>query len=188
MALFTLGLVLFFGVHLVPTRPALRARWAGRSGEDGYKRQFSVIAGAGLLLVVVGYALAPSGGQLFTPSPAARALAPLAMVVSFILLAASHMKTHMRAWLRHPMLLGVMEWAMVHLMANGESKATLLFGAFLCYSVIDLASALRRGTVRPFVPQAKYDAMACAGGVLAALAVMLLHRLLFGVPVVAWSL
>ncbi len=188
MTLLIAGLALFFGIHLVPTVPALRARWVARAGEDGYKRAFSLVAALGLVLIVVGYVIAPRGSQLFLPSPTARAIAPLAMMASFVLLAASHMKAHIRARLRHPMLIGIIIWSTVHLLANGDTKGTLLFGAFLCYSVVDLASALGRGATKTFVPTPRHDLMAVVGGVVLAAVVMLLHRVLFGVPVVPWSL
>jgi uncharacterized membrane protein len=188
MTLLIAGLVLFFGIHLVPVIPALRARWAGSVGEDRYRRAFAMVSGLGLALIIVGYAVAPRGAQWFEPSPAARSIAPLAMVVSFMLLASANMKTHIRARLRHPMLIGIIVWSAVHLFANGDARGTLLFGAFLAYAVVDLVSAIARGAVKPFVPSHKYDIMAVGGGIVAAFLVMLLHRHLFGVPAVWWSL
>lgn len=188
MTLLITGLVLFLGIHLVPALPALRARWVNVLGEERYKITFTLVAALGLALIVAGYAMAPRGAQLFAPSPTARAIAPLAMVASFILLASANMKTHIRARIHHPMLIGIIVWSVVHLLANGDARGTLLFASFLVYAVVDLASAINRHAVKPFVPAAKYDVMAVAGGVLLAAAVMLLHRLLFGVPAVVWSL
>jgi uncharacterized membrane protein len=188
MALLIAGLVLFFGIHLVPTMPALRTRWISASGEMRYRLVFALVSALGLALIVIGYIISPRGAPLFAPSAAARSIAPLVMVVSFVLLASANMKTHLRARLRHPMLIGIILWSTVHLCANGDAKGTLLFGSFLTYSVVDLASAIRRGAVKPFIPMYKYDVMAIVGGIVAAFAVMLLHRLLFGVPAVWWSL
>ena len=188
MALLVAGLVLFFGIHLVPTAPALRARLVCASGENRYRGTFALVSALGLALIVIGYIVAPRGAQLFDPSPAARSIAPLVMVVSFVLLASANMKTHIRARLRHPMLIGIILWSTVHLCANGDARGTLLFGSFLTYSVVDLASAMGRGAVKPFVPTHKYDIMAIVGGIVAAFAVMLLHRVIFGAPAVWWSL
>jgi len=188
MALLIAGLVLFFGIHLVPTVPALRARWVNSAGEARYRRTFALVSGVGLALIVIGYIIAPRGAQLFASSPAAKSIAPLVMVVSFVLLAGANMKTHLRARLRHPMLIGIILWSTVHLCANGDTKGTLLFGSFLAYALVDLASAIGRGAVKPFVPAHKYDIMAIGGGIVAAFAVMLLHRVIFGVPAVWWSL
>ena len=45
--------------------------------------------------------------RVFAPFPAARAIAPYAMSISFILFAAANMRGHLRRVVRHPMLLGL---------------------------------------------------------------------------------
>ncbi|HWI15511.1 MAG TPA: NnrU family protein, partial [Burkholderiales bacterium] len=107
MAVLFAGLVLFFGMHLVPTVPALRTRWVAAVGEDRYRRVFASVSGVGLLLIVIGYIMAPRGAQLYAASPTAKSVAPLVMLFSFVLLASANMKTHIRAHLRHPMLVGI---------------------------------------------------------------------------------
>ena len=52
MALLIAGLVLFFGIHLVPTVPALRARLVDASGEERYRLIFALLAALGLALIV----------------------------------------------------------------------------------------------------------------------------------------
>ncbi|OWW19312.1 NnrU family protein [Noviherbaspirillum denitrificans] len=188
MGLLVLGLVLFIGIHLLPVLTGVRNALQARMGEKAYKGMFSLVSAAGLVLIVIGYGRAPSEPRLFAPVPAAVLLAPLAMIVSFVLLAAANMRTHIRRALKHPMLLGVGLWATVHLLANGEVKATLLFGAFLAYAVIDLLSAVQRHAVKQFTPVARQDAMAIGAAVVLALLVMAFHRHLFGVPVVPWGL
>ncbi|HEX9171394.1 MAG TPA: NnrU family protein, partial [Telluria sp.] len=182
-----IGLALFLGPHLVPTMPALRNSLFQRYGEKRYKGVFSALAALGLVLIVIGYARAPGGPLLFPPVPGAIALAPFAMFASFVLLAAANMRTHLRHTVRHPMLIGVAIWALVHLLANGNARATLLFGAFLAYAVVDIVSATRRHAVKAFTPSAKQDAMAIAGGIALALLVMAFHRQLFGVRALAWG-
>lgn len=187
MAMLVVGLMVFFGVHLVPMLAPMRARLYEGAGEKRYKAVFSLVAALGLILIVAGYAYAPAEPRQFAPLPAARAAAPAAMLISFILLAASHMKTHIRAAVRHPMLIGVGIWSGVHLLANGETRATLLFGAFLAYSVLDLISAIARRTFKPFKPVARQDLIAVVAGIALALLVMALHRPLFGVAAVPWG-
>ena len=148
---------------------------------------FSVVSALGLLLIVIGYAMADDRTRLFAPFPAARAIAPFAMVASLILFAAANMRGHLRRIVRHPMLLGLLLWAAVHLLANGDRAGTVLFGAFLAYAIVDLASAIQRGAVKAFVPIPKHDLIAVAGGAAVALAVMTFHRILFGVPVVSFG-
>jgi len=187
MLILTIGLVVFLGVHLLPVVPAARTALRTRLGENAYKGMFSALSALGFVLMVAGYAHAPRGEQLFAPLAEARMLAPLAMIISFILLAAANMKAHLRRVLKHPMLLGVGIWATVHLLANGHLKASLLFGAFLAYALLDIVSATLRGAGKSFEPQLKHDFIAVAGGTVTALAFMGLHRLLIGVPAVRWG-
>jgi uncharacterized membrane protein len=149
---------------------------------------FALISALGLALIVIGYSRAPSEPRLFNPFPGAIAIAPIAMAVSFVLLAAANMRAHIRRAVRHPMLIGIGIWAMVHLLANGHAKATLLFGAFLAYAAIDIISATGRHAVKPFKPVAKQDAIAVVAGILLALLVMTFHRQLFGVRAVVWGI
>lgn len=188
MRLLNLGLAVFLGVHLVPAIPAWRRALAQRLGEPRYKRYFSLASIAGLLLIVVGYAVAERGPQLFAPVAGARMLAPFVVSIALILIAAANMPSRIRAVLRHPMLLGVLLWSGVHFLASGSLRASVLFGAFFVWAVLDLVSAFTRAPGRTFVPQPQYDLMSVGGGVVVALVMMALHRLLFGVPVVPFSI
>lgn len=185
MGVMIVGLALFLGIHLVPVAQPLRSRLAARLGDKRYRALFAAIAGIGLILIVVGYHLRPERVQLFAPSEAARTAAPLVMTLSFVLFAVANMRTHIRHAVRHPMLIGLMLWAGVHLLANGDLTGTVLFGSFLAYSIVALISAIARNAVKPFVPQWKYDAMAVPGALVLAYVTMRVHPALFGTgPVV----
>jgi uncharacterized membrane protein len=188
MTLLVSGLVLFLGIHLVPALPQVRAAFAAKWGENRYKGLFSLVSALGLVLIVAAYALSDDRTRVFAPVQAARTIAPYAMVVSFILFAAANMRGHLRRTIRHPMLLGLLIWSTVHLLANGDRTGTVLFGAFAAYALVDLVSAIARGAVKAFEPTAKHDLMAVAGGTVVALVFMTFHRLLFGVPVVPFSI
>lgn len=187
MAILILGLLLFLGIHLVPALPGLRRGLHASLGEKRYKGLYSLASALGLALIVFGYGRAPADPRLFDPFPLAMRTAPPVMLLSFVLLAAANMRTHIRRTLRHPMLLGVLLWSLVHLLANGELCATLLFGAFLGWALIDLASASARGAVRSFQPSAAQDVAAVAGGLGLAALVMAFHRPLFGAAAVPWG-
>ena len=187
MALLLSGLAIFLGIHLLPTAPAIRGRFRARFGENGYKLAFSLASAAGLALIVAGFASSGDRVRVFDPLPAARAIAPFAMTVSFVLLAAANMRGHLRAFLKHPMLLGVLIWSAIHLLANGDRAGTVLFGAFLVYAIIDLASAVSRDAVKSFQPVGRHDIIAVLAGVGAALGVMTLHRMFFGAAVVPFG-
>ena len=185
--LLAIGLTLFLGIHLVPVAAPLRARLAANWGEQRYKGLFSLVSFAGLALIIAGYYFGERGPQLFAPWPAAREIAPEAMAMTFVLLAAANMRGHIRRVLKHPMLIGVLIWSSVHLLANGDLRGTILFGAFFVYAAVDLISAIARGAVKTFEPMARHDVIAVVAGVLLAIVVMAAHRWLFGVRVVSFG-
>ena len=188
MTVLALGLALFLGIHLLPVVVPLRARVYAAWGEARYKIVFSLVSAAGLALIVYGWWIAPHGPQLFAPAAWALRLAPLAVTVAFILLASANGPSHIRAVVRHPMLIGVIVWSLVHLFANGDARGTLLFGAFLAYGVVDLVSAIARHAVKTFEPRWRADAIAVVAGTVLALVVMWLHRVAFGHAVVGFSI
>ena len=187
MLLLIAGLVLFLGLHLVPAMPPLRDALVARLGANGYKGAFSLVSLGGLALIVAGYVRSSPGPQLFPPLPLAVALAPYAMAVAFILFAAANMPTHIRATLKHPMLIGLLIWSGVHLLANGDARGTLLFGAFLAYAIVDLISVIARHAVKSFVPKTRADAISFVAGTIVALVLMVVHRVLFGPAVVSFG-
>ena len=187
MALLITGLIVFLGLHLLPAFPTARVALVERWGENRYKSLFSLASALGLALIVAGYAFSVDRARVFAPLPAARAIAPYAMVVTFVLFAAANMRGHLRHMLRHPMLIGILIWSIVHLLANGDRTGTVLFGAFFAYAIVDLLSAIGRGAVKSFQPMVKHDVIAVVGGAVVALAVMTFHRVLFGVPVVSFG-
>jgi uncharacterized membrane protein len=129
--------------------------------------------------------MAPNDVRLFTPIAGAKAAAPAIVTVAFVLFAAANMRTHIRRAIRHPMLLGLMLWSGVHLLSNGDLAGTILFGSFLAYSVIDLASVAARGAVKVFTPTLKHDSIAVVAGIGLAWIVMRFHGAFFGVPAIA---
>ena len=58
MLILVAGLVVFLGIHLLPTAPGLRFALVQRWGEQRYKGAFSLVALVGLALIVGGYATA----------------------------------------------------------------------------------------------------------------------------------
>ena len=187
MALLIIGLAIFLGVHLLPVLPQARIKVIARWGEPRYKTMFALASALGLVLIVAGYAVSVDRARVFAPLAAARMIAPYAMALSFILLAAANMRGHLRRTLQHPMLIAILIWSLVHLLANGDRTGTVLFGAFLAYAVVDLVSAVRRGAVKPFEPIILHDVIAVGAGIGIALAVMTFHRVLFGVAVVRFG-
>jgi uncharacterized membrane protein len=184
------GLLLFFAVHLVPTRPELRARVVGSIGSGPYMGLFALVSLGALVLIVLGYGqmqgLARGNPQVWVPPSWTRHVAMLLMLPALILLVAAYVPSRIRSAVRHPMLAGVKLWAFAHLLANGDLASVLLFGSFLAYGVYDRISVRHRlapGPLGTASGGAVQGAIAIAGG-LALYVVLLLwgHRWLTGVP------
>ena len=184
MSLLVAGLVLFVAVHLIPSAVPLRAALIARLGPGPYRGLFSLIAAAGLVLIVWGFARAPFE-PLYAPPAWGRQVAMFAVPVALVLFAAANMPTHIRAVLRHPMLLGLLLWAIAHLASNGDLRSVVLFGGFAGFAVLDLVSAVARDQ-RPSTdkaPRLAMDVVAIVAGLVAAGLLAVFHAALFGVPV-----
>ncbi len=181
MILLALGLVLFIGVHLIPTFTPLRQTLIGRLGHNKYRGAFSAVALLGLILLVIGKTKAGSV-PVYEPPTWGRQLALALMVPAFILLPAAHMRTNVKRFTRHPMLWGVTLWSIAHLSANGDLASIVLFGALGAYSLFGMVSANLRGAAKSTTryPVIREGMVLMAG--IAGYAVFLaLHPYLFGV-------
>ena len=183
MTLLVAGLVLFFAVHLIPSAESLRAALVEGLGEKPYRGVFAAIALASLAIIVWGFSRAPLE-PVYVPPLWGRHAAMTAVPIALVLFAAANMPTHIRARLRHPMLLGLLLWAFAHLLANGEQRSVVLFGGFVLFAVVEIVSAVARGKSPPTEPAPRYtmDAAAVVGGLLVAGLLMRFHGALFGMP------
>lgn len=195
MLLLTLGLLLFFAVHLVPTSPGIRHGLAERFGEGPYRIAFSVLALIGFVLIVVGYhklqVMPGKNPVLWDPPSWTRHIAFLLMVPAMILLVATFVPSRIRTAAKHPMLAAIKLWALSHLLVNGDLGSLVLFGSFLAFGVYDRISVKRRpsATVPAVSPSGPLNDVLVVVGGLALYAVMLIwgHGALIGVPVVSFA-
>lgn len=193
MALMIIGLLVFFGVHVLPMQQDLRNGLIGRFGEGAFKGAFSVLSAIGLLLIVIGYGkmqvLTGKNPQIWVPPTWAAHIALVLMPFSFVLLVAAYVPSNIKRIVGHPMLAGVKIWAFAHLLANGDLASIVLFGSFLVYAVADRISVKKRaprlgGTTT--VGGSMGDAIAVVGGVaLYCLFAFYLHERLIGVAPIA---
>jgi uncharacterized membrane protein len=181
MGLLIAGLVLFIGIHVLPSFGGLRRALIARLGEGGYKILFSLLAAAGLILAGIGYGQAPRE-QIFTPSQTARTFLPAAMAAAFVLVAVANIPGRIRRVLRHPMLAGILIWAAFHLLANGDLASNILFGAFALWTVFAILSAEYRGKrLGSGEGSLKVDLAGAIAGLLGYAIVFYFHESLFGV-------
>lgn len=147
MGVLILGLVLFLGAHSARiVAEGWRARVIAQRGENAWKGLYSLVSLIGLVLLVWGYGLARQQPVvLWVPPVATRHVAALLMLVSFILLTAVYVpRNGIKAWLHHPMVLGVKVWAAAHLLSNGNLADVVLFGSFLLWAALSFRAARAR--------------------------------------------
>jgi uncharacterized membrane protein len=153
MLLLVVGLIIFFGIHLVPTNPGFRESLRERFGATPYQIAFSVLSLLGIALIVVGYhklqLLPGKNPQLWVPPTWTKHIAFTLMLPAMILLVAAYVPSRIRTAAKHPMLLAIKIWALAHLIANGTLGALVLFLSFLAFAVYDRISVKKRGAAGP---------------------------------------
>ena len=144
MLVLTIGILLFAGVHLIPSlAPTLKANWYSRLGEGGYKGSFSLLLLAALALIVIGWRSTLST-LVYLPSPALHALALGLLLITFLLFVVSSRNSRLCRLVRHPQLTGVTLWSIAHLLLNGDNRSLLLFGGMGLWAIVEMIAINRR--------------------------------------------
>ena len=187
MELLAFGLVLFLGAHSIRIfADDWRARQIARLGLNGWKGLYSLVSLAGIVLVSVGFGRAGPQEALWQPPAFMPHITAALVLIAFVLVIAAYAPgNRIKAKLHHPMILGVKVWAFAHLLANGQPRHILLFGAFLLWAIVDFANSRRRdraaGTLYP-AGGLKGDVITVLVGVVAwAVFAFYLHGVLIGV-------
>lgn len=185
MAFLIFGLILFIAIHLLPTFSRQRKLLIGLLGHVPYLALFSIISSIAFLLIIYGYTQAERT-ILWQALFFSRFISLAVMPVAFILIAAAYLKTHIRAKLKHPMLIGTSIWAITHLTANGSLPSAILFGSFLIYSIADMIMAKPRSNLIPSgSPSIIHDIIAVAIGLIIYAAMLYGHGMLFGPAIIS---
>ncbi|MGY6632273.1 MAG: NnrU family protein [Alkalilacustris sp.] len=153
--LLVLGLGLWVSAHVFKrAAPAQRATLEAWMGE-GARGIFAVLILAGLVLMVVGWrAIGPMDYVfLWAAPPWFGHVNNLAMLVAFYVFGIGMAKGALSQKIRHPMLLGVLIWALAHLAVNGDLAGLILFGGMAAWSVA--AMALINARAPSWVPPAR---------------------------------
>ena len=104
----------------------------------------------GLALMIIGFRQSPVI-PVWTPPPWGIHLNNLMMLAAVALFGMGKSKGRARSWLRHPMLTGVIVWALAHLLVNGDAASILLFASMLVWAVVEILviNATAPAWVRP---------------------------------------
>ena len=180
MYLLILGLVLFLGVHLL-REMRLRDAAIHRLGEGPYKAAFSLVALAGLALIVIGKGDAPFI-MVYEPRYEMRGISHFAMLPAFILAVAGNLPvSHLRQATVHPMLLGTAVWGAAPLWANGDLASLLLFGSVAVWALIKFVTLIRTKPSVSKKPSFLWDGLAIIIGFILYSLVTLYHGQIFGI-------
>lgn len=133
MIVLLVGIGLWWAGHFFKrVLPGVRRRMGDRG-----KGIAALLIVAGLVAMVVGYRGAVLE-TVFVPPAWGRHVNNLAMLVAVILLGMGSSKGKLRAWLRHPMLTGVLVWAVAHGLVNGDLPSLVLFGSMGLWAVVEM--------------------------------------------------
>jgi uncharacterized membrane protein len=126
--LLVLGVFLWIDAHWIKRLlPNVRVAMDTRIGAGPARGLLSVLIIASLVIMVVGY----RGSEIipvYTPFSWAGHLNNLLMIFAVVCMGMGSSKGRMRTWFRHPMLTGVVVWAVAHLLVNGDLASIILFG------------------------------------------------------------
>ncbi len=143
-----IGLALFLGGHAFTMHRPARARLVAKIGEGPYKGLYSLVSLAGLVLIIWGYGLYRSAGMipLWYPPAFLRHVTFLLVLIAFILIAATYPPSHIKRWVRHPMITAIILWSLGHLLVRGDLGSILMFGGFLVWGILARISMHRRAS------------------------------------------
>ena len=165
LALMLLGIGLFFGPH---TYSAFRSRHPGHDvrakREPIYMGVYSLLSLAGLILIVQGYQRWEGAEPLYYGPTWTWWVSAVVMLPALILFAAGNLPAgRIKHWLGHPMVIGTLLWASVHLLTGFTTRSALLFAPFAVWAAVDLLKASKREP-KAVVPKAKWDVVAVVVG------------------------
>ena len=139
----------FLATHFVSSTP-LRPALVGAMGEWPYRGLYSLVALVTLGWMIWAYVQAPREALLWTPL---RLVPALVMPLSFILIVTGYWRNPslvgadkllksedpargMIRITRHPLMWGVMLWALAHIFARADPKSIIFFGGFLLLAAL----------------------------------------------------
>ena len=176
-----LGLALFFAPHLLRDSGRRDAIINALPSMNAYRGLYSVVALAGLGLIIWGKAIAPFS-MVWEPIFELRFISHVLMIPAVVLVLAGNLPmSYLRQQLRNPMLLGVTFWGVAHLWSNGDLASMLLFGSFALWGAFKfIALGISQGAVSK-KPSILWDIIAVVAGLFLYVLVSVYHGELFGV-------
>lgn len=144
---FAAVIVAFFVTHSIPVRPPVRRAIVARTGERGFTTLYSLLSLAMLSAVIIAAGHAPYV-QLWSQAPWQNYVVIAGMFVVCMILAFAIGRPNpfsfggarndnfdpahpgIVRWLRHPVLVALLGWSLLHILPNGNLAHVILFGIF----------------------------------------------------------
>jgi uncharacterized membrane protein len=144
MSVLVTGIFLWAVIHLMPAyAPKFRQGLIDKMGSKPYRGLFALAALASLAIIVIGWRSTPE--VLIYVLPAGTRLVAFVLIcISVIFIGAAYHPSSIKRIIRHPMLTGVLIWAVAHLLVNGTERAMVLFGGLGLWAVIEIILINRR--------------------------------------------
>ena len=181
--MFYSGIIIFFGIHLVPLISKLRLFLKDRLGEGPYMGLYSIISLTGISLIIFGYE--SNSNFQYSVNGKAYVYAKYFMLLALTLNIAAVMPTYIKKYTKHPMSLGIAIWAILHLLVNPDTTSIILFGSFLAYATISVMVAeLRDSFSESVTPKVLYDIFAIVLGIALTFLTYNFHEYLSGVRLI----
>ena len=178
--MFYSGIIIFFGIHLVPLITKLRLFLKDRLGEGPYMGLYSIISLTGIVLIIIGYE--SNSNFQYSVNGKAYVYAKYFMFLALTLNIAAVMPTYIKKYTKHPMSLGIAIWAILHLLVNPDTTSIILFGSFLAYATVSVMVAeLRDSFSESVTPKVLYDIFAIVLGIALTFLAYNFHEYLSGV-------
>lgn len=188
MAMLITGVLLWSLIHLMKSvTPGLRGTIQGAIGEGPHKGLVALILLVALALMIFGWR-STTAEFVYDPPGWGRHANMTLMFIAILLIGAAQGASRIRQWIRHPMLTGVLIWAVGHLLANGDNKSLVLFGGLGLWALISIVTVSRNEGV--WVKPAKVASLGrelLSVVIVAVLYAILMfaHPWIAGVPVIA---
>lgn len=183
MLLLVIGVVLWSLVHLYPALlPESRQRLFDKVGEGPFKGVFSLGIVAGIALMIIGWrSITPTG--VYAPPLGQSLLMSLAVLLAFILFAASAVPGNIRRFVRHPQMTGTLLWSIAHLLSNGSNRAVVLFGGLAIWAALEIILINKRDGAweKPVRAPVSKDVTTVIAGIVVYVALAWFHQSIFGV-------
>jgi uncharacterized membrane protein len=149
MALLITATVLVIASHVVPSAPGMRERLIATFGRSSFYAGYSLLSLLTLGLLIWAYWAAGPQDWLYAPYPAARFVALATMLIATFLVTA-RLTTQappdrpigIYRVTAVPGSLGVLLWALVHLLNLGEARAVVVFAGLAVMTLIALVKNL----------------------------------------------